>query len=60
MNRILLYIFIFILLLIFVSMITKKSKENYDDQNRPPGPWGNIGTGKPWYEYPYALHNIEY
>ena len=60
MNRILLYIFIFILLLVFISMITKTSKENYDEKNRPPGPWGNIGTGKPWYEYPYTLHNIEY
>ena len=34
----------------------------YDNnsENRPPGPWGKLGTGKPWYEYPYILHNIEY
>jgi len=24
------------------------------------GPWGNIGTDRPWYDYPYVLHNIEY
>ena len=60
MNRIFSYIVIFILLLIFVSILNKTVKENYDEENRAPGPWGKIGTGKPWYDYPYILHNIEY
>ena len=45
------------------NMIKKYNKEYYDkveNDNRPPGPWGKIGTGKPWYDYPYILHNIEY
>lgn len=62
MNRIFPYILIFILLLVLVSILTKINKENYDldEKNRAPGPWGKIGTGKPWYDYPYILHNIEY
>jgi hypothetical protein len=61
MNRIFPYIIIFILLLIFISILTRINKEYYDSiENRPPGPWGKIGTGKPWYDYPYILHNIEY
>jgi hypothetical protein len=62
MNRILPYIIIVILLLVCIFLLNKKSKENYDETetNRPPGPWGKIGTGKPWYDYPYILHNIEY
>jgi hypothetical protein len=60
MNRILVYTFIILILIVLINTLKKKYKENYDDKNRPPGPWGNIGTGKPWYSYPYILHNIEY
>jgi len=62
MNRIFPYIIVFIFLLIFITILTKMNREYYDSysNNRPPGPWGNIGTAKPWYEYPYILHNIEY
>jgi hypothetical protein len=62
MNRIFLYIFILILLFFSISLLTTINKEYYDnnENNRPPGPWGLIGTGKPWYDYPYILHNIEY
>ena len=60
MNRKFPYIFIFIFLLIFISILTNSIKENFEETNRPPGPWGKIGTGKPWYDYPYILHNIEY
>ena len=59
MNRIFLYFAIIILLLICISFLNIKSKENYE-KDRPPGPWGDIGTGEPWYMYPYILHNIEY
>ena len=59
MNRISLYIVILLLLLICIVFLHKKSKEKYD-KDRAPGPWGDIGTGKPWYAYPYILHNIEY
>jgi hypothetical protein len=59
MNRILLYTFIILILIVLINTLKTKYKENYD-KNRPPGPWGNIGTGKPWYSYPYILHNIEY
>ena len=59
MNRIFLYLAIFIILLTCISILNKNTKENYD-KDRPVGPWGNIGTGKPWYDYPYILHNIEY
>jgi hypothetical protein len=61
-NKILPYIFITILLFICVNMLNKNFKEKYDNnsENRPPGPWGKLGTGKPWYDYPYVLHNIEY
>jgi hypothetical protein len=41
-------------------MLTNSIKEKFEETNRPPGPWGKIGTGKPWYDYPYILHNIEY
>lgn len=54
-----LYAFIIILLFICVSSLKNKDKEKYENE-RPPGPWGTIGTGKPWYDYPYILHNIEY
>ena len=63
MNRIFPYIFIIILLLLSLSYLQKLNKEYYDNNyliNRPPGPWGQIGTGEPWYKYPYILHNIEY
>ena len=64
MNRILPYIFIALLLLICISILTKSvnsSNEKYDTEDkRPPGPWGTIGQGQPWYDYPYILHNIEY
>jgi hypothetical protein len=59
MNRIFLYFAIIVLLLICISFLNIKSKENYE-KDRPAGPWGDIGTGKPWYMYPYILHNIEY
>jgi hypothetical protein len=61
MNKILIYIFITILLIVCITNLKSisKSNEKYDNE-RPPGPWGNIGTGKPWYDYPYILHNIEY
>ncbi len=29
-------------------------------QTKNDGPWGSIGTDRPWYDYPYVLHNIEY
>jgi len=62
MNNLLVYIFIFILLIILMNYLNNKSTEKFNDINnkRPPGPWGDIGTGKPWYNYPYILHNIEY
>ena len=64
MNRIFLYIIVFLFLLIFISILTKINREYYetDTINRVKdiGPWGEIGTAKPWYEYPYILHNIEY
>jgi hypothetical protein len=64
MNRILPYILIILLLIIFVCILknsVKKSNEKYDSEDkRPPGPWGPIGQGHPWYDYPYILHNIEY
>jgi hypothetical protein len=61
MNRILLYIIVFLLLIILVNNLKKNYKEKYENEkDRPPGPWGNIGTAKPWYSYPYILHNIEY
>jgi hypothetical protein len=39
-----------------------KSIEKFNNTNDriQPGPWGDIGTGQPWYKYPYILHNIEY
>jgi hypothetical protein len=45
-----------------MNYLNNKSTEKFNDINnkRPPGPWGDIGTGKPWYNYPYILHNIEY
>ncbi len=64
MNRIFPYIIVFLFLLIFISILTKINREYYENDknisNRPPGPWGKIGTAKPWYDYPYILHNIEY
>lgn len=62
MNRIFPYIIIFIFLLVFISILSNTIKEKYEETNekRPPGPWGKIGSGHPWYEYPYILHNIEY
>jgi len=63
------YIFLFFIFLYFVLKINKKkpNKENYKvetvmskGQNSNNGPWGNIGTDRPWYEYPYVLHNIQY
>lgn len=60
---ILFFITIFLLLLICIFFLNKNVKENVKENfnnNIQPGPWGNIGTGKPWYEYPYILHNIEY
>lgn len=61
MNNILVYIFIFILLIILMNYLHIKSTERFNNINkRPPGPWGDIGTGQPWYKYPYILHNIEY
>lgn len=60
MNRIFPYIFIFIILLVFISILNNSQKENFSETERPPGPWGKIGTAKPWYDYPYTLHNIEY
>lgn len=59
MNRIFLYFAIFIVLFICIAFLNNKTKEKYD-KDRPAGPWGDIGTGKPWYSYPYILHNIEY
>lgn len=65
MNRILPYIFVIILLMICICMLKNcalKSNEKYysEKDQRPPGPWGTIGQGHPWYDYPYTLHNIEY
>lgn len=65
MNRILPYILILLLLFVCISLLmkcVKRSNEKYENENdkRPPGPWGTIGQGNPWYEYPYTLHNIEY
>jgi hypothetical protein len=59
------HVYIFIIIILFLCVkslqINKESYENKpQDSQRPPGPWGNIGTGKPWYDYPYILHNIEY
>ena len=56
---ILFYLNIILLLLICIFFLNKNVKENFDS-NIQPGPWGVIGTGKPWYNYPYILHNIEY
>ena len=56
---ILFFITIFLLLFICIFFLNKNVKENFNN-NIQLGPWGNIGTGKPWYEYPYILHNIEY
>lgn len=53
-----LYIVIIILLIFCILFLNKNLKENYDSVEE--GPWGNIGTGKPWYDYPYILNNIEY
>ena len=54
-----LYIVIIILLIFCILFLFKNVKENYDKVEKG-GPWGNIGTGKPWYDYPYILNNIEY
>lgn len=60
MNKFYVYIFIIVLLLLCVKSL-QINKEKYENESqRPPGPWGTIGTGKPWYDYPYILHNIEY
>jgi hypothetical protein len=62
-NNILLYIVIIFILFSCTCLLKKYNKEYYDkveNDNRPPGPWGKIGTGKPWYDYPYILHNVEY
>lgn len=53
-----LYISIIIVLIICIMFLKKNVKENYNKSQE--GPWGNIGTGKPWYNYPYILNNIEY
>ena len=64
------YIFVFFVILYIIKNLKKtrrKDKENYNEQSimskgqtSNDGPWGNIGTDRPWYEYPYILHNIEY
>ena len=64
------YIFVFFIILYIIKNLKKtqrKGKENYKDesimskgQTSNNGPWGNIGTDRPWYDYPYVLHNIEY
>jgi|688.fasta_scaffold268856_2 hypothetical protein len=64
-NIILLLILAFIIIINTIYNINHKlykctKKENYNNDKRPPGPWGDIGTGKPWYDYPYTLQNIEY
>lgn len=55
MNKYICITFIFF----FILICTKKSKEHYTN-DRPPGPWGKIGQGNHWYNYPYTLSNIEY
>jgi len=49
------------------GLLGRTKKENYKiesimskGQTSNNGPWGTIGTDRPWYEYPYTLHNIEY
>lgn len=61
------YVFVFFLMLFFIMKKTNK-KEKYEveqsiqskGQTKNDGPWGNIGTDRPWYDYPYILHNIDY
>ena len=65
------YIFAFFIILYIIKNLKnntqRKDKENYkvesvmsEGQTSNNGPWGNIGTDRPWYDYPYVLHNIEY
>ena len=65
------YIFAFFIILYIIKNLKnntqRKDKENYKvesvmskGQTSNNGPWGNIGTDRPWYDYPYVLHNIEY
>jgi hypothetical protein len=70
-NFIYVFLFFYTILLIINSKKrkdkTRKDKENYTEQSimskgqtSNNGPWGSIGTDRPWYDYPYVLHNIEY
>ena len=65
------YVFAFFIILYIIKNLKnntqRKDKENYKvesvmskGQTSNNGPWGNIGTDRPWYDYPYVLHNIEY
>lgn len=67
------YVFIFFILFYCIFSILSNSKKNSNNkenykvesvmskgQTSNNGPWGNIGTDRPWYDYPYILHNIEY
>jgi len=65
------YIFAFFIILYIIKNLKnntqRKDKENYNEQSimskgqtSNNGPWGKIGTDRPWYDYPYVLHNIEY
>jgi hypothetical protein len=63
------FIYIFVFFAIFFLIMKKQNKkEKYQaeqsiqsiGQTKNDGPWGSIGTDRPWYDYPYVLHNIEY
>jgi hypothetical protein len=68
-NFIYIFVFFIILLTLFCNKKKQKiNKENYKveqsiqnkGQIKNDGPWGSIGTDRPWYDYPYVLNNIEY
>lgn len=65
------YVFAFFIILYIIKILRdntqRKRKENYNEksimskgQTSNNGPWGPVGTDRPWYDYPYILHNIEY
>lgn len=46
----------------FFESYEQDSFSEFDNNNkqRPPGPWGDIGTRHSWQDYPYVLNWINY